>query len=367
MDNTELHYLTYDPDAIWEEMMLAYVNAGGDVLWPGDEKEMLLRSVQADLVQVFAAVDNALRMQTLRYAVGEYLDIIGEQRGCARIQASAAKAQVTITTNATGRSDSLPAGTAMTSDGEVFYLLKEALPLTGYAQSLIAEVEADRTGSRGNALAAGAQMQLAVSNAAIASIVVSTDAAGGNEAEDDDTYRARIREYGLASVTTGPARQYESAAKNVSSEILDARALNLGAGEVGVYVILASDTGAAALLQQVEDALSSADTRPLTDHVSVYRATDVPYTLKVKYRCENSRDTRDAIAAAVTAYKEWQDNSIGRAFNPDYLMADIYRAGATRVIWDEGSAFNGGGPVAYTEIDGNQRCKGTITLEEISS
>jgi hypothetical protein len=36
-------------------------------------------------------VDNALRMQTLRYAVGDYLDVLGEQRNCERIQASAAR------------------------------------------------------------------------------------------------------------------------------------------------------------------------------------------------------------------------------------------------------------------------------------
>ena len=92
MDNTELHYLTYFPDEIWNRMMENYVEAGGDILYPGDEKEMLLRSVQADIIQVFAGVDNAIRMSTLRYAVGDYLDIIGEQRGCERISASAATA-----------------------------------------------------------------------------------------------------------------------------------------------------------------------------------------------------------------------------------------------------------------------------------
>ena len=49
MDNTELHYLTYDPEAIWDEMHDAYIEAGGEALYPGDEKEMLLRSVQAVL------------------------------------------------------------------------------------------------------------------------------------------------------------------------------------------------------------------------------------------------------------------------------------------------------------------------------
>lgn len=366
MDNTELHYLTYDPEAIWEQMMINYVEAGGDVLYPGDEKEMLLRAVQEDIVQVFAGVDNALRMQTLRYAVGDYLDILGEQRGCHRIAASAARATVTITSNATGQTDVLEAGTAMTADGEIFYLLTEDLTLTGYAQSVTVDVIADRTGSVGNGLLTGTQMGLAITNAGVNNIIVATDATGGNEAEDDETYRERIREYSLASVSTGPARQYEAAAKAVSSVILDARAINASAGNVSVYLILSTQTGAAALLQSVLDALSAEDVRPLTDNVSVYQATNVPYTLNVKYASDNSSATSAAIAAAVSDYQEWQDNTIGRAFNPDRLMAAIYQAGATRVIWDTGSNFDSG-TVEYTEINANERCKGTITLTAISS
>ena len=67
MDDTELHYVTYDPKAIWLDMMMAYIEAGGDILYPGDEKEMLLRSVLADVVQVLANVDNALRKILICY------------------------------------------------------------------------------------------------------------------------------------------------------------------------------------------------------------------------------------------------------------------------------------------------------------
>ena len=365
MDNTTLHYLTYDPEAIWEEMLAIYMAAGGEILYPGDEKEMLLRSVLADITQVFAAVDNALRMQTLRFAVGEYLDVLGEQRSCERIKASAAEVTVTIQTNATGRSSTLEAGTAMTADGVVFYLLKEDLTLTGSVQTLTAQAVADREGSAGNSLTEGTALHMAVTNAAVSSITAATDAAGGNEAEDDETYRARIREYGLVSVSTGPARQYEAAAKAVSSAILDAKALNLGAGQVGVYLILADGTSAAGVLQAVTAALSADSVRPLTDQVSVAQATNVAYTLNVKYSAENASGTSAAIAEAVSSYQEWQDNVIGRAFNPDRLMAALYRAGATRVLWDTGSAFNGGS-VAYTEIGSAQRCKGTINLTEIT-
>ncbi len=367
MDNTELHYLTYDPDEIWLEMVKAYIDAGGDVLYPGDEKEMLLRSVQACNVQIFAAVDNALRMQTLRYAVGTYLDVLGEVRGCERIAATAATATVTITTNATGKSSVLDEGTKMTADGVIFYLLEQDVTLSGYQETLTVSVVADRTGSTGNGLLAGTEMGLAISNEAVNSIIVATDASGGNEKEDDETYRERIREYGLASVTTGPQRQYESAAKEVSSEIIDANAINLGAGQVGVYLILSSDNGAAAIIQSVEDALSAENVRPLTDTVTVQQATDVPYTLNVEYTSDGSSAVTESIAEAVNDYQDWQDHKIGRAFNPDRLMAALYSAGATRVIWGAGSNFDTTGDVEYTEIAGTERCLGTITLTDITS
>ena len=366
MDNTELHYVTYDPEEIWKDMMTAYLTSGGDILYPGDEKDMLLRSVLAVVTQVFAGVDNGLRMQTLRYAVGDYLDVLGENRNCERIQAQAAKATVTITTNATGEADTLAAGTAMTADGEVFYLLEDDVPLTGYVQTLTASIVADRTGSIGNGLLTGTQMQMQTTNPAINSIIAATDATGGQEREADEAYRERIREYGLASVSTGPARQYEAAAKAVSSVIVDANAVNLAAGSVGIYLILSTDTGAEALIQSVEEALNAEDVRPLTDTVSVYKATDVPYTLNVKYLCDNSSAVTQAITDAVAAYQEWQDNTIGLAFNPDRLMAALYQAGATRVVWGEGSNFDGSGDVTYTEIEENERCKGTITLTALT-
>ena len=365
MDNTELHYLTYDPDAIWKQMMLNYVEAGGDILYPGDEKEILLRAVLADIVQCFAGVENGLRMQTLRYAVGDYLDVLGEQRNCQRIEASKARATVTITTKATGVSETLPAGTTMTADGELFYALVEDFIMTGYQHTATVEVEAVRAGSAGNGLLAGTQMQLADSNSSVHSIISASNASGGNEKEDDETYRERIRDFGLAIVSTGSQRQYEAVAAAVSSEIVDVKALNLGEGHVGVYLILSNATSAAAIIEEVADALSASDARPLTDTVIVQRATDIPYTLNVQCKAEKSSTVSAAISKAVSSYQEWQDSVIGRAFNPDRLMAAIYQAGATRVLWGTGSEFGDGGEVEYTEIQQTDRCKGTITISEL--
>ena len=43
------------------DIILTVTDAGGDVLYPGDEKEMLMRGVQSIIMQAFAGIDNALK------------------------------------------------------------------------------------------------------------------------------------------------------------------------------------------------------------------------------------------------------------------------------------------------------------------
>lgn len=362
----DIHYLTYDPEEIWNEMMLTYIEEGGDILYPGDEKEMLLRGVQAIITQVFAGVDNALRMQTLRYAVGEYLDILGEQRDCARIDMKPAKTTVEIEFVATGRERVIPAGTALTADGVMFYTLDAQVRQTGYPQLAAAAITCSEPGIAGNGLLKGASMQFAINYPAVVKITVLQDAADGNDREDDETYRERIRLHGLASVTTGPASQYERMAKSVSGMIIDAKAVNEGAGNVGVYLIIRDGGSVVEIKNAVIAALSADDVRPLTDNVTVDVALPVEYTLNVEYYQEAGVNITDAINAAATEYQEWQDNTIGRAFNPDKLMAMLYQAGAMRVAWGAGSNFDGGA-VEYTAIGENEHCDGAISLAAITA
>lgn len=361
MDNTELHYLTYDPEEIWNRMTMNYVDAGGDILYPGDEKEMLLRSVQADIVQVFAGIDNALRMQTLRYAVGDYLDILGELRGCERVEASPATAAVTITAAETGETYTLAAGTSMTSDGELFWLLMDDLTLSGSAQTLEAEVVAAAAGTIGNALTSGTQLSLTAKTSAVSSIVASADAYGGRNREDDDNYRERIRQHGLATVTTGPASRYEEVAILASPYVVDAKAVNGGAGRVNVYIIVEEGEETQTVAAEVRKALTG-DVIPLTDYVTVSAATDIPYTLNVEYTVEGNLNISSELAEAVSEYQEWQDNKIGRAYNPEKLKAALYQAGCDRVEFIAGSEFDESSGAEYTAITTSQRCKGTITL-----
>lgn len=366
MDNTELHYLSYDPDEMLKEMIDAYGDAGGGPLWPGDEKEMLLQGVLSVMVMAFAGVDNALRMATLRYAVGEYLDIKGEEKDCPRLQATKARATITLTTMTTGEERTIPAGTIVTSDGETLYLTDNDITLSGQAGSQTATITAERAGAKGNGLLYGAVMQFLVAEDGVSNVVCSVAASGGQDEEEDEEYRARIQRYGLSTVTTGPSEQYERIALETSSDIIDAKAIHGDDLDVDIYLILKDGAAVEAILAAVAAACSPKSERPLNDPVSVYEAEDVEYTLNVKYSGVDTTNLADAVAEAVKKYQAWQDNVIGQVFNPDILKSYLYQAGCTLVVFGEGSEFDGG-QVERTEIAENQRCKGTITTVVIEA
>jgi phage-related baseplate assembly protein len=367
MNDGETHYIDFDPEALWDRMHRAYIQAGGDILYPGDEKEILLRAVQAIAVALMADVDSALRMDTLTYAIGEYLKLYGEKRNCFYQEAVAATAPVKITFGATGYAQALEAGTLLTADGTLLWELTESIEITGTAQETDTTVRCATPGAVGNGLYTGVELQFIQPVDGLISAVVTADASGGVDAEDEEAYRERIRRNGLASVTTGPSMLYESQALAVSTQILDAKALNDGGGEVGIYLILESGADQQAIFAAVEQALSPTDKRPLSDHVTVYAATEAAYTLNVKAWYDSSLAIGSGITDAVNQYQAWQDNKIGRAFNPDRLLAMLYQLGCERVKFLDGSGMSGAEEPEYTEIAPRAHCKGTITITVVNT
>lgn len=360
MDN-EIHYLTYDPDAIWMEMMAAVLEAGGDILYPGDEKEMILRAALATAVNLFAGVDNALRMATLRYAAGEYLSMIGENRLCERMEATKATATVKITFAESGQARTYPAGTALTADGIRIWLLTETVEQSGYAQTITAGIEAQTPGAAGNGLPAGTQMQFMTPMAAPVAIVTLTDATGGQDQEDDESYRERIRRSGLLRSTAGASVAYESIAMAANPSVVDARAINVGAGVSGVYLLIEDGSDVPGVIADVKNALNPTSARPLTDNVHVEQAVKHSYSLHIICTREEGSDIAAAVDAAVEEYLIWQNRKLGRPFNPDRLVSMIYNAGAARVVIAADSSYDGG-TAEYTPVIAHEYCAGEVEV-----
>lgn len=361
MQDNRLHYVALDSDELWDEMTMAYYAAGGDLLYPGDEKEMLLRAVQLLAISILAKVDSALRMDTLTYAIGEYLKEYGRKRNCEYLEAVAATAPITITMTQTDYPRTLAAGTRLTADGVVLWETVEEIYITGAAQAITTTIQCVKAGATGNGLTANTEMQFLEGLEGLTSAIVTANASGGVDAEDEEEYRERIRTYGLATVTTGPAEQYVKSAMEVTSQIIDAAALNDGDGEVGVYLLTEAGADTETIYAAVLAKLNGESERPLTDNVSVYGATDKAYTLNVKVWREAHVQLTQSVDDTIEEYQAWQDQKIGRAFNPDKLIAMLYQSGCSRAEFISGSSGIDGGNVEYTEIPARARCKGTIT------
>lgn len=361
---SDVHFVTYDPDEMWNAGIKAYMEAGGSVLYPGDEKEIHLRGVMYILMLTLAGVDTGIRMNTLQDAVGAYLDLKGDGNNCPRIEESSATAMVRITFQASGKSQTIPAGSILTADGAVFWSLMEDVVQTGYSQETETVIACNTGGNTGNGVPAGTALRFVEGYPAVVKVTTLEESTGGQEREDDETYRERIHQFGLAAITTGPARQYEAIARAVSSEVLDAKAVFDGPSRVKVWTLLKSESGAEALLKKIKEACSPDNKRPLTDFVSAEQGVKLPYIMAIKYKLpeDATASMTQAITDEIDAHLEWQNNTLGRPFNPERLISRIYNAGAVRVVLGEESHFNGGA-CEYTEIDEGARCDGTVSIE----
>lgn len=152
-------------------------------------------------------------------------------------------------------------------------------------------------------------------------------------------------------------------------DIVDVAARNAGAGVVEVVLLLNDashdDAGVAAtIIQNVLAALDSASVRPLTDEVRVKEAGVVPYLLEVSCTTDGSSNVTAAIENAANEYKAWQEQKIGRGYDPYRLMAAIYQAGASHVVFTNNCWFGTGETpgAAYTPIGEDERCKGTVRI-----
>jgi phage-related baseplate assembly protein len=361
-----IHYLSYEPDSMWEAMMEAYQQAGGELLFPGDEKELLLRSVQAVLISAYAAHDTCAKQRTLRFATGAYLDLLGENKGVPRIAAAHASADAQVTLYGVGTL-TLPKDTLFTQDGSIFYATQNTVIVasSGGEVSTTVTLVCTEGGVLGNGIPEGMELTPVTVSRDVVSAVLLTQTSGGREAEDDEAYRERIRFASLRTATTGPKLAYEAKAKAVSTAILDASAAE---NETAVAVWLLFDAGAGeeernSIMVAVLEALNAETERPLTDLVTVAQGEAVPYAIVGTYRLpENAADdVAVAVAAASAAYKLEQESKLGKPFDPYVLMAKLYGAGATRVVFD-GASHVDGEPLDYTEILESQYMSGSITL-----
>ncbi|MDN7131775.1 baseplate J/gp47 family protein [Halomonas sp. MC140] len=153
--------------------------------------------------------------------------------------------------------------------------------------------------------------------------------------ENDDDYRRRLLLAPDRFSTAGSEASYQYYALGTAAEVKDVTASSPSATQVIVAILSREGTGAASalLINQVQETLSAALVRPLTDHVQVVSADIISYQVSATLHIRPGPDpmvVRQSAIEAVTDFVE-RRHRLGSNIVRDAVLAALYVEGVERV------------------------------------
>ena len=144
--------------------------------------------------------------------------------------------------------------------------------------------------------------------------------------ETDASLRKRVQLAPEGYTTAGSNGSYLFHAMNADVRVKDVQPLSPTPGVVNIYVLSHEGDGTASeeLIDKVTNALNSKTVRPLTDFVSVYSASIVPYEVEVIIETATGPDPTTILANANKALQRYVESI--HALNEEVTISGIYHA-----------------------------------------
>lgn len=333
-----IEFVSFDAETELKNAVARYEASSGETLYPGDEHYMFLAQMVELFSAAFGAINSAANQNLLSGATGDVLDKYGDENETERIAAQKASVTMQFSVSAALTFDvTVPAGTRVTPDGTMIFALSADVVIAAGETSAQGTAVAEEAGADYNGFLPGQINSMIDLVEYVGAAENVTTSAGGSDEEDDNSYREQIRLSREAISTAGSKESYEYWAKTASADIVDAKAVKTGDGQVTVYLLM---SGAAGPTQEVLDKAAAACTpkkrRPITDSVTVSGAETVAYDITLTYYISSARSTEEstikaAVEQAVTDFAAAQTQQLGGNLNPDDLRNALLAAGAYRI------------------------------------
>lgn len=343
MSSADFTFLTAEsgltPQETENNIIKRYEELTGTTLYPADPVRLFLKSLAYTISVQNAVIDYAAKQNLLAYAEGQHLEHLGELLGVYRQEAKLAKTLLKFSiAEALGYDVSIPKGTRATvKSGEViFQTLDNGLILSGETSTEIL-AECTLGNEKANGLLKGQISEIVDPLPYITAVENTEDIQSGEEREDDESLRERIRLAPETFTVAGSMESYVAQTKNASGEISAVTATSPAPGVVDIrFVLKGGELPNSAMIELVQNYLSADDVRPLTDLVQVAAPDTVEYELSCTWYLAQENSTQYAAIAsgvqkAVQDYVQWQKEKPGRDINPSELTRLVMQAGAKRV------------------------------------
>ncbi|MDU0332532.1 baseplate J/gp47 family protein [Paenibacillus sp. 3LSP] len=340
VDLPDIQFTEQEVAAIRDAALTTVERKIGRTMNRADPERILFLALIDIIIQQRVLIDRVKKSDLLKYASGGALDHLGALFNVYRLDADAATTTLRFTLSIPLTTDTIiPSGTRVAvqdSGGAVYFSTEKVAVITAGNTTVDVAAVANEAGEAGNGYIPGQINAIMDPLPYVQSAVNVTESSGGNDEEDDDALRERIRMSPESFSTAGPGGAYEYWAKTASSAIADVYVTSPAVREVLVVPLL--ENGAIPgqdVLDTVAATLNDRTVRPITDKVTVQAPETVLYNINLTYYISDEDATKaatiqEAVTAAVADYVLWQKSKLGRHINPSQLIKRVIAAGALR-------------------------------------
>lgn len=232
----DINFLETNSGKILDDTLNLLEQANAAPLYPGDERRVFGEALAMVINTMFQTINDGCRQRLLRYARGEVLDALGENRGVERILPSKAETILQFSVSKPHAYNLIiPAGLRVAGQANLFFETTKTVVLAAGTSSINAPASSIEGGSQYNNIEVGELDTIVDKSTApqINEVKNLTMTSGGGNVEPDDIYRERIRT-AENKLSCGTESSYLFWTLSANSKIVDAA---ISTGEELVEVI----------------------------------------------------------------------------------------------------------------------------------
>lgn len=324
----EPDFVVRDPDAVAREMVAQYEGLTGKTLYPAQVERLLVDVIAYRESLMREAIQDAAKLNLVRYSRAPILDFLGENMGVKRMPACAAKTVLRFAFDPALAVDAvLPAGVVVQS-GEVQFATEVAVRVVAGTGAVDVAAVCTQAGVLGNGFLPGqVRDRVSAVDLPVAGVHNTTITAGGANPEGDDHLRERIVLAPEQFSNAGSVGAYRYHALSAHADVIDVAVVGaemavLGGvlvstngippGVVNLHPLTKAGLPSAAVKAAVLAACNADKVRPLTDCVQVRDPVQVDFVVAAQLTLYASADAALALLEANKAAAAWRDRVQGR-------------------------------------------------------
>lgn len=341
-------FIERDPDKIVSEIKADFETRLNKPLNPGQPEMQIVNSMAYRELLLRSQIQSACEQMLVDLSSGLVLDHLAVLVGVERLAATSAKDTLLFVLEDGHTGVDIPAGTQVQStDGKVIFVTTVEKTVDTDVLEIEIEAECTTSGTIGNGYLAGDINVLLDPLPFIVSVSNTGTTGAGSDVESDDEFKERIRLAPNSYSVAGPELAYKFWAKTASALIIDVAVVNITAGQVNIYPLVADGSETSSeVIDAVQAILSDETIRPLGDGVVVASPTRIEYELEIELEIFPDTvegDVIDKVTEDLTAYAVSKRQTLGRDIIEDQIKGicmikdQVYKAtivGFTDIIVD---------------------------------